>query len=101
MVDVLQQVFVYFQEHILATLAISLIAGYAASKSVTLGKQGGLIIFLIVGFFGTFLGQFAILYSGVKAVLDHVPEFRLFFDLFAAYIGSFILASLIRFVRPL
>ncbi len=101
MVDVAQQVFIYFQENIFATLAISLIAGYAASKSVTLGKQGGLIIFFIFGIFGTFLGQFAILYSGVKAVLDHVPDFRLFFDHFAAYIGAFILASLVRFVRPL
>jgi uncharacterized membrane protein YeaQ/YmgE (transglycosylase-associated protein family) len=101
MIDVAQQVFVYFQENILATIVISLIAGFAASKSVTIGKQGGLIIFLILGFFGTFLGQFAILYSGVKTVLDHVPEFRYFFDLFAAYIGSFILSSLVRLVRPL
>ncbi len=101
MIEVAQQVIVYFQENIIATLAISFIAGYAASKSVTMGKQGTLIIFFILGLFGTFLGQFAILYSGVNTVLDHVPEFRYFFDLFAAYIGSFILASLVRLVKPL
>lgn len=101
MIDVAQQVLAYFEENLLAALAIALVAGYSASKSVTIGKQGGVIIFLVLGLFGTFLGQFGILYSGVVQVLDHIPQFRFFFDLFAAYIGSFILASLVRLVRPL
>ena len=101
MKDVIQQVFVYFGDNILATLAIAFVAGYAAAKTVTIGKRGGLIIFFGFGLVGAVLGQFSIMYLGIKEVLEQVPEFRLIFDFIAAYIGSFIVASLVRFARPL
>ncbi|MFQ5850927.1 MAG: hypothetical protein ACE5JU_10110 [Candidatus Binatia bacterium] len=97
-----QEVLGYFQENLVATLVIALIAGFLAGKTVAYGgKRRGLVFFFAVGLLGSFLGQFAVLYFGLKEVLEQIPEFRLVFDLLAAYVGSFILASMIHFLKPL
>lgn len=85
----------------LASLAIAIVAGYAAYKSVVHAKKGNPALFFILGLLGFFLGQFAILYFGLGKLLDELSEFRLLFDLLAAYIGSFVLTSLIHFIKPL
>jgi uncharacterized membrane protein YeaQ/YmgE (transglycosylase-associated protein family) len=96
-----QEVLEYMQGNPLVSLAIAIVAGYAAYKSVVHVKKGNPALFFVVGVLGFFLGQFAILYFGVGKYLDEISEFRLLFDLIAAYIGSFVLASLIHFVKPL
>jgi hypothetical protein len=40
-------------------------------------------------------------YFGLKEHLEKISEFRLLLDFIAAYIGSFIVATLIHFVKPL
>ncbi len=96
-----QDVLIYFQENLLVTIVFGLLAGFLASKTVVFGKRNHLAFFLALGLIGSFIGQFAMLYFNVEYVIGHIPQFRLFFDLLAAYIGAFILASLIHFIKPL
>ena len=91
-------------EHIKAnpalTLGIAVIAGVLASKSVAHDKRWGIIVYLIVGLVGFFLGQFVIFYFGFHEHLEKITEFRILFDLIAAYIGSFVFAAVIHFIKP-
>ncbi len=96
-----EDVLIYFQDQLLVTIVFGLLAGFLASKTVAIGRSGHLAFFLAIGLIGSFMGQFAILYTGLDMVFEHVYQFRLVFDLLAAYIGSFILASLVHFIRPL
>jgi hypothetical protein len=50
---------------------------------------------------GLFLSQLAFLFSGLQDYIEGISEFRLLFDLIAAYFASFLIAALIHFVRPL
>ena len=90
----------YVKENLLVSLVIAVIAGFAGMKTVSFAKKNNPALFFIVGALGVFLGQFAILYFGLKEIIDEVSAFRLFFDLLAAYIGSFIVASLINIFSP-
>ncbi len=96
-----EDVLFYFQDQLLVTIVFGLLAGFLASKSVAIGRSGHLAYFLAIGLIGSFMGQFAILYLGLDKVFDHVYQFRLVFDFLAAYIGAFILASLVHFIKPL
>ena len=96
-----EDVLFYFQDHLLVTIVFGLLAGFLASKTVTIGRSGHLAFFLAIGLIGSFMGQFAILYLGLDKVFDHVHQFRLVFDLIAAYIGAFIIASVVHFIKPL
>lgn len=95
-----QLVIEYFQQNLLASLIIAFVAGFSANKTVAYERKGNLILHAIVGLFGFFLGQYAILLFGLKEIIDQLAAFRLFFDFIAAYIGAFILASIIHFMRP-
>lgn len=82
-------------------LIIAFIAGLAASKSVAYEGKGGFILYLIVGILGLFVSQFVILFYGLQQYLENVSEFRLFFDFVAAYIGSFVVAAIVHFIKPM
>jgi uncharacterized membrane protein YeaQ/YmgE (transglycosylase-associated protein family) len=90
----------YFREHLLASLIIVVIAGFAASKSVAMGANRGFFFYLFVGVVGSFVGYFALFYFGLRELLDSLTGFRYLFDFFAAYIGSFVVAALLHFVKP-
>ena len=90
----------YLQQNLLVSLVIAVIAGFAGMKSVSFAKKTNPALFFIVGALGVFLGQFVILYFGLKGIIDEISEFRLLFDLLAAYIGSFIVASLVNMFSP-
>ena len=100
MEKIAQEVLTYLQENLLATIVIVVVAGFAATQTVVYGKKRSPVLYLIVGLLGSFLGQFAVRYFGIKEILDQVSEFRIFFDLLSAYVGSFVVASLIHFVKP-
>ncbi len=100
MKEMAQEVLEYFRENLVAALVIALFAGFAASKTVAHGEKGNFVLYLIVGLLGSFLGQYAMLYFGLKETMEELAAFRLFFDFLAAYIGSFILAALIHFIKP-
>ena len=100
MKEIAQEALKYLQDNLLLSIVIAAVAGFAGMKSVSLAKKTNPALFFIVGALGLFLGQFAILYFGIKEIIDEVSAFRLFFDLLAAYIGSFIVASLINIFSP-
>src|SRR3972149_8571810 len=96
MKEAAQEALKYLQDSLLVSIVSAALAGFAGMKSVSLAKKTNPAVFFIVGALGLFLGQFAILYFGLKGIIDEVSAFRLFFDLLAAYIGSFIVASLVN-----
>jgi uncharacterized membrane protein YeaQ/YmgE (transglycosylase-associated protein family) len=96
-----QQALDYLRAAPLLTLGLAFLAGVAASKTVASEWRFGVISWLFVGAAGLFLSQFLLLVSGFQEYLENVPEFRILFDLIAAYIGSFFVAALIHFLRPL
>ena len=101
MKETAQQVLEYLGGSLLVTLAVALVAGWAASKTVASEWRSGIILWLFVGAAGLFVSQFMLLFSGLQDYIEGVSEFRILFDLIAAYIGSFFIAALIHFVRPL
>lgn len=101
MEEIAQEVLRYFQENLLATLVIAPAAGFLARKTVVVGKTGNLLLYFILGLLGSFLGQYAIHYLGLKEILDQLAALRFFFDLLAAYVGSFVLAAILQFIKPM
>jgi uncharacterized membrane protein YeaQ/YmgE (transglycosylase-associated protein family) len=98
--EIAQEVFAYLQNHWIISLGIALIAGFAADKTVAYERRSSFFFFLIVGLIGLFLGQFVLLYFGLKDYLENISEFRIFFDFIAAYVGSFFIAAIIHFIKP-
>jgi uncharacterized membrane protein YeaQ/YmgE (transglycosylase-associated protein family) len=101
MKETAQQILEYLRGAPLVTLSVALVAGFAASKTVGSEWRSGVVFWLFVGAAGLFLSQFVLISSGLQEYLEGVAEFRILFDLIAAYIGSFFVAALIHFLRPL
>jgi uncharacterized membrane protein YeaQ/YmgE (transglycosylase-associated protein family) len=101
MQEAARTVFQYLLGNPVLYFIIAFIAGLAASKSVGYEGKAGFILYLIVGMFGLFVSQYVILFYGLQQYLDNVSEFRLFFDFIAAYIGSFVVAAIVHFIRPM
>jgi len=96
-----QVVFHYFLGSPVIYLGMALIAGLAASKTVAYDGRAGFFLYLLVGAFGLFLSQFVILFVGLQEYLQKLPEFRVLFDFLTAYVGSFIVAAIIHFIKPM
>ena len=96
-----QVVFHYFLGSPVIYLGMALIAGLAASKTVAYDGRAGFFLYLLVGAFGLFLSQFVILFFGLQEYLQKLPEFRVLFDFLTAYVGSFIVAAIIHFIKPM
>jgi len=77
-----------------------LAAGFAATKTVAYGQKASVALFVIVGLIGLFLGEFMIFHYQLDEYLEHIAEFRIFFDFIAAYVGSFVVAAIIHFIKP-
>ena len=100
MQEIALQVIAYIKANLVLASGIAVVAGLAASKSVAHDRSWGVIVYFIVGLVGFFLGQFVILYFELQQYLEQIPSFRILFDLIAAYIGSFVFAALIHFIKP-
>jgi uncharacterized membrane protein YeaQ/YmgE (transglycosylase-associated protein family) len=81
-------------------LGIAFIAGLAADRTVAYERRSGVLRFTITGLIGLFLSQFVILFFSLQEYLETLPQFRILFDFIAAYVGSFIVAAIIHFIRP-
>jgi uncharacterized membrane protein YeaQ/YmgE (transglycosylase-associated protein family) len=101
MQETAQTVLQYLLQNPIAHLGIAFIAGFAGSKTVAYEGKAGLVIYLLVGAVGLFLSQFVIIFYGLNDYLETVSEFRLLFDFIAAYVGSFIVAAVIHFIKPM
>jgi uncharacterized membrane protein YeaQ/YmgE (transglycosylase-associated protein family) len=90
----------YLQPNPVLSLGIAFVAGFAAVKTVAYDQRAGFILFALVGVVGLLLGEFVLVYYGLDGYLEPVSEFRILFDFIAAYIGSFIVAAIIHFIKP-
>lgn len=98
--ETLEKVAAYLQPNPVLSLGIAFVAGFAAMKTVAYDQRAGFILFALVGVVGLLLGEFVLLYYGLDGYLEPISEFRIFFDFIAAYIGSFIVAAIIHFIKP-
>jgi uncharacterized membrane protein YeaQ/YmgE (transglycosylase-associated protein family) len=98
--EITQQVIEYLKANAVLALAIAFIAGLAATKSVAHERHAGVFTYFVVGAVGFFLGQFAMVYFGLQDYLKEVSQFRILFDFVAAYVGSFVVAATIHFIKP-
>jgi uncharacterized membrane protein YeaQ/YmgE (transglycosylase-associated protein family) len=99
--EIAQAVFDYLLGNPVVFLGMAFIAGLAASKTVAYEGRAGFLLYLLIGVFGLFLSQFVIIFFGLQEYLKQLPEFRLLLDFVAAYIGSFIVAAIIHFIKPM
>ena len=101
MQETAQVVFQYLLGNPVVYPGVAFIAGLAASKTVAYEGRAGFFLYLLIGVFGLFLIQFLILFLGLQGYLEKLPEFRVLFDFLAAYVGSFIMAAIIHFIKPI
>jgi uncharacterized membrane protein YeaQ/YmgE (transglycosylase-associated protein family) len=99
-VEAVQNAVAYLQGSLLVSLTIAFVAGFAADKIVAHERRSGVIFFLVVGVLGLFLGEFMLFSFKLDEYIEPIAEFRLFFDLIAAFIGSFLVAAIIHFIKP-
>lgn len=98
--EAVQRVAAYLQPNPVLSLGLAFVAGFAAMKTVAYDKRAGFILFALVGLVGLILGEFVLVYYGLDEYLQPISEFRILFDFIAAYIGSFIVAAIIHFIKP-
>jgi len=96
-----QQASAYLQASPLLNLAIAFLSGLAATRTVAYERRGNWLMALIVGVLGFFLAHFVIIYFGFLEHFDKLPGFRILLDFLSAYVGSFVVAALIHFVKPI
>jgi uncharacterized membrane protein YeaQ/YmgE (transglycosylase-associated protein family) len=95
-----QEVFTYLQGSVVISLTLAFVAGFAADKTVASDRRSGVLFFLIIGLLGLFVGEFMLVYSRLEDYLESLSEVRILFDFIAAYLGSFLIAAIIHFVKP-
>ena len=100
MEEIAKQTIAYLQASPLLNLVIAFIAGVAACKTVASVRRSGWLLSFVVGILGFFLAEFAIYFLGLVQYMDQIPAFRIVFDLIAAYFGSFLVAAIIHFLKP-
>ena len=98
--EVLSKVASYLQPNPLVSLGLAFVAGFAAVKTVAYDRRVGVISFVLVGIFGLIFGEFVLFYYRLDEYLESISQFRIVFDFIAAYIGSFIVAAVIHFIKP-
>ena len=100
MAQLTQEVFAYLQTNPVAFLVIALVAGLGGCKTAVYSWRANLIGFFFIGLVGLFLSQLVV-FSFFKEYVEKLPQFHMLFDLIAAYVGSFIVAAIIHFIKPL
>jgi len=98
--EIFGEVSAYLLENWILSFCVSFVAGLAAAKTVASERRSGAVFFLLVGVLGFFLGEFMLFYFGLRDYLESVAEFRILFDLVAAYVGAFVIAAAIHFIKP-
>lgn len=100
MQQILQDILIYIKSNPVLSLVIAFIAGFLATRIVAAERRPGVLGFTIIGLCGFFIGHFMIGYLEYTEYLDSLLELRLVADMIAAFIGSFVIAGVIHFIRP-
>ena len=82
------------------SLMLAFVAGMAADKTVAHERRSGVFFFLLIGVLGLFLGEFVLVYSGFTEYLEGLAGLRIFVDFIAAYLGAFVFAAIVHFIKP-
>jgi uncharacterized membrane protein YeaQ/YmgE (transglycosylase-associated protein family) len=98
--EALEKVASYLQPSPILSLGIAAVAGFAAVKTVAYDRRPSFVLFLIVGVIGLFLGEFMLFYFRLDEIIENISQLRILFDFVAAYVGSFIVAAVIHFIKP-
>jgi uncharacterized membrane protein YeaQ/YmgE (transglycosylase-associated protein family) len=98
--EIAQQVVAYLLGNPLLSIGLAFVAGFAAMKSVTSEGGWGVIASVLIGAVGLFLSQFMLVSTGLLHYIEPIAQFRILFDFIAAYIGAFVIAAAIHFVKP-
>ena len=98
--EVVRQVIEYLQGNLFLSLVIGFVCGWAATKLVSQENRAGPIYFVVVGLLGLFLGEFVLFKLQLGEYIEPIVEFRLAFDLIAAFAGSFFVAAIVHFIKP-
>jgi uncharacterized membrane protein YeaQ/YmgE (transglycosylase-associated protein family) len=98
--EITQDILIYIQSNPVLSLIIAFIAGFLATRIVAAERRPGAVGFTIIGLIGFFLGHFMIAYYEYTEYLDSLLELRVIADMIAAFVGSFVIAGIIHFVRP-
>jgi uncharacterized membrane protein YeaQ/YmgE (transglycosylase-associated protein family) len=98
--EIAGEVVAYLKTSPVLFLVMAFLAGLAADRTVAYDRRSSFILFSLIGLLGLFLSQFVILFFGLQGLLESLPQFRILFDFIAAYIGAFVIAAIIHFVRP-
>jgi uncharacterized membrane protein YeaQ/YmgE (transglycosylase-associated protein family) len=98
--EIAREALSYIQANMALSAVIAVITGFAACKSVAADWKGISLLFIVVGIVGLFLGQFMVVFLGLKDVLNQLPEFTWLFDIVIGFVGSFIVATIVNFFKP-
>lgn len=101
MQEVAREAIAYLQASPILNLVIAFTSGLAATRTVAYERRGNWLMALIVGVLGFFLARFVIINFGLIGYFDKLPGFRILLDFLSAYAGSFVVATLIHFIKPL
>ena len=91
---------IYIIDNPVLILVISFIAGFLATRLVAPSRRFGWFASLMIGLMGFFLGYFVLSYNQLNEHLDSLLELRIIIDLLAAFVGSFVIAGIIHFIKP-
>jgi len=100
MQEAVLDVLIYSIDNPVFTLVIAFLAGFLASRIVAAERRPGIFGITVIGIVGFFLGHFVLSYYQLNETLDSLHELRIFIDLLAAFLGSFVVAGIIHFIKP-
>jgi len=100
MQEILLETLIYGIDNPLLTLLIAFLSGFLASRIVAADRRPGILGFTIIGLISFFLSRFVLSYLQLNETLDSLHELRIFIDLLAAFVGSFVIAGIIHFIKP-
>ena len=100
MQEIVLETLIYVIDNPVLTFVIAFIAGFLTTKFVAAERRPGIIGFALIGLIGSFLGHFVIIYFRWNESLDSLLALRIIIDLLAAFIGSFVIAGMLHFLKP-
>jgi uncharacterized membrane protein YeaQ/YmgE (transglycosylase-associated protein family) len=91
---------IYIIDNPILTLIISLSMGFVATRLACPNRRFGWFFTFVIGLAGFFLGSFVLSYAPLNEYLDSLAELRVIVDFLVAFVGAFVIAGIIHFIKP-